>query len=138
MGDKKKAEDEKKYGDLSWEDRAKRCTGKYNKSSCNKVQHCCFWEYKDPTYEEYQPVCYDFSVFKKFYVRDDADYILKINQVTTKQSVKEGNLCSLLASDDRFPSLRNCSCHYVSEMSSNMIKASFFLLSAITAFLNLM
>lgn len=126
------------YQKMSYVDKSKLCTGKYNKSVCNTVEHCCYWEYKDPRYDEYQPVCYNFDVFHKFYVRDDEAYILKIAQSSYRTAVKENNLCDLLANDDRFPKLRNCSCRFISDLSSGLLKTSIFFISTIIAAVSLL
>ena len=128
--------DDEAYAKMTDIEKSKRCTGKYNKKVCNKVQHCCYWEYKDPAFDEFQPVCYDFDTFHKYYVRNDQAYILKINQSAYRTAVKQSNLCNLIANDDRFPEVKECSCHFISELSANTLKASIFLLTIITAFLN--
>ena len=134
--------EEEEYQKLRDIDKSKRCTGNYEKTVCNKVRHCCYWEYKDPDYNEFLPVCYNFDVFKKYYVRDVGAYTLKINQSGYRADVRENNLCNLLISDDQFPEVRKCSCLYIEELGkmafANTLKASMFLLTIIAAFLSLM
>jgi hypothetical protein len=107
------AEDEEKYKKLSDPDKSKRCTSLRNQVECNKIRHCCYWEYEDPKYEEYLPICLDFDILKNYYVRDEKAYIQKLNQSSRSSQVNEGNLCGLLKFDTRFPKVRRCSCEYM-------------------------
>lgn len=111
----KAAQEEALYRKLSDPEKSKRCTPLRNQVECNKIRHCCYWEYEDPKYEEYLPVCLDFNILKDYYVRDDKAYIQKLNQSSRSSQVNEGNLCGLLKFDHRFPKVRRCSCEYMAQ-----------------------
>jgi hypothetical protein len=109
------AADEAVYNKLSDPEKSKRCTALRNQVECNKIRHCCYWEYEDPKYEEYLPICLDFNILNYYYVRNDKAYIEKLNQSSRSSQVNEGNLCGLLKFDSRFPKVRRCSCEYMAQ-----------------------
>jgi hypothetical protein len=107
----------KEYRNLSDEEKSRRCSGKYNQVECNKVKHCCYWEFNDPIYEEFQPVCMDFDIIKKFYIRNEGAYIAKIGQAPRHGFVDKDNMCHMFKFDTTFPRVRSCSCQYMYKKS---------------------
>lgn len=119
--------EEDAYQKLSDEAKSKRCTSLRNQVECNKIRHCCYWEYEDPKYEEFLPMCLNYDVFDKFYVRDQKAYIQKLNQSSRRSSVNEGNLCDLLKFDERFPKIKRCSCVYMAKNNGSGLTKMFAL-----------
>merc|ERR1712194_490831 len=102
------SEAEKEYQASSFEEKAKRCTGKVSQIPCNKIEHCCWVRYKPP--DELQrisdhSICVDSSVFMKFYIGNAEKYLEKTKQ-TSMGHLTQHNLCHALKSDKDFGKIR--------------------------------
>lgn len=112
---------------------SKSCNKQINmgKSKCLSTTNCCYFLRYEPFVENYIPTCTGINVFKKFYAKNETEYLAKTNNAEKYNSITMQHFCEIIKGDEYVGSVRDCGCF------ANNIQLSYFLLMTL-AFISIL